>query len=68
MPLNFRKNHTDCERCQQPFICNPADIVACGCTKIYLTPEELSYVATQYSNCICNSCLLLLRDEFLANK
>jgi hypothetical protein len=62
------KNNSVCERCQQPFICNPTNIAACACSKIELTPEEISYIAKRYSNCVCNTCLLHLKDEFLTQK
>ncbi|MBC7694587.1 MAG: cysteine-rich CWC family protein [Burkholderiales bacterium] len=65
---NSSKNNKTCERCQQPFICNPLNIATCGCTQVYLTPEILSYVAAQYSDCVCNTCLLHLKDEFLNAK
>jgi len=62
------KNKTICERCHQPFICNPTNIAACDCSKIQLSTEEISYVAKHYSNCVCNTCLLHLKDEFLKQK
>lgn len=68
MQLNSSKKNKTCKRCQQLFICNPTDIAACGCRQIYLTPDELSFVATQYSDCVCNTCLLHLKDEFLSAK
>ena len=57
-----------CERCQRPFICSAKNIEECACLKIQLTAEEISYIAKRYSNCVCNSCLLHLKDEFLAQK
>jgi hypothetical protein len=33
-----------------------------------LSNEEISYIAKRYSNCVCNTCLLHLKDEFLAQK
>lgn len=62
------KHHTVCERCKQTFICNVANIAACDCSKIQLSNEEISYIAKCYSNCVCNTCLLHLKDEFLAQK
>lgn len=62
------ENNITCQRCQQPFICNPTNIAQCGCSKIELSTEEISYVAKHYSNCICNTCLLHLKDEFLKRK
>jgi hypothetical protein len=59
------ENNTTCPRCKQPFICNPTNIAACDCSKIQLSVEEIAYVAKQYSNCVCNTCLLHLKDEFL---
>jgi hypothetical protein len=62
------KYHTVCERCKQPFICNAANIADCDCSKVRLSNEEISYIAKRYSNCVCNTCLLHLKDEFLAQK
>jgi hypothetical protein len=62
------ENNTTCPRCKQPFICNPNNIVACDCSKIQLSTEEIAYVAKQYSNCVCNTCLLHLKDEFLKHQ
>jgi hypothetical protein len=64
------KNNSVCERCHaaNKFICNPTNIAACACSKIELTPEEISYIAKRYSNCVCNTCLLHLKDEFLTQK
>ena len=67
MELNNLNNST-CQSCQQPFICNPANIAECDCSKIQLTAEEIAYVAKQYTNCVCNTCLLNLKDEFLKQK
>jgi len=63
------KNKTICERCHQPFICNPTNIAACDCSKIELSSEEISFIAKHYSNCVCNTCLIALKEEFrLLNK
>lgn len=62
------KNHNICERCQNQFICNPTNIATCDCSKIELSTQEISYIAKRYSNCVCNTCLLHLKDEFLAQK
>lgn len=62
------KNNISCERCEQAFICNPSNIAACDCSKIQLSAEEMSYISNHYSNCVCNTCLLHLKDEFLALK
>lgn len=62
------ENHTTCPRCQHIFICNPTNIAECACSKIELSFNETQYIATQYSNCVCNTCLLHLKDEFLKLK
>lgn len=66
MQLDTLKNNIVCERCKQSFICNPTNIAECGCSKIELSAQEITYISKKYSDCICNSCLLLLRDEFLS--
>lgn len=57
-----------CERCHQPFICNPTNIEVCDCRKIILTSEEIAYIAKRYSNCVCNTCLLHLKNDYLVKK
>jgi hypothetical protein len=47
---------------------NPTNIAACDCSKIQLSAEEISYIAKHYSNCVCNTCLLHLKNEFFALK
>jgi hypothetical protein len=65
MSVTEIKNNATCQRCQQSFVCNPSNIAQCNCSKIELSFEETQYIAKQYSNCVCNTCLLHLKDEFL---
>lgn len=67
MKLNS-SNNTTCQRCKQSFVCNAVDIKNCDCTKIQLTAEETIYISNLFSNCICNACLLHLKNEFLKQK
>ena len=62
------KSNIICQHCKQPFICNPKNITECDCSKIQLPSQEISYISKLYSNCVCNTCLLHLKDEFLAQK
>ena len=59
------KENAVCERCKQYFICNPANIEACHCMKIQLSIEEMSYISKHYCNCVCNTCLLILKKNFM---
>ncbi|MCC6182389.1 MAG: cysteine-rich CWC family protein [Bacteroidia bacterium] len=53
-----------CARCHQSFECKPHDISNCHCSTVALSDEELKFIASQYSNCICNTCLLTLKANF----
>jgi hypothetical protein len=57
-------SNATCQRCKQTFICNPTNIAACACSKIELSSEEISFIAKHYSNCVCNACLIGLKEEF----
>ena len=62
--MQAKNNNTiNCERCKQPFVCNAADISNCDCTKIQLTQSDIAQLKERYSACLCNACLLELKNE-----
>ena len=61
-------NQIVCKSCAATFHCNSKNIEQCDCFNIQLTKQELEYISTKYSNCICNDCLLKLKDEYTVSK
>ena len=56
-----------CLRCHQTIICLANDIANCACSQIKLSELELKYIAKTYDDCLCNSCLMILKEEYLSN-
>ena len=56
-----------CLRCHQTIICNVNDISNCACSHMKLSELELKYIAETYDDCLCNSCLIELKEEYLSN-
>lgn len=55
-----------CPRCKAEFICKPKNISECDCMKIRTSPEELNYIALNFTGCVCNACLKELKQEYLS--
>jgi len=53
-----------CPRCEGGFECKSGSVLLCQCSNIELTTEQLEYINTQYSDCLCIACLHDLRSEF----
>ncbi|MBX7264522.1 MAG: cysteine-rich CWC family protein [Chitinophagaceae bacterium] len=53
-----------CFKCKSKFVCNSNNIKACNCTSIQLSNEESSYIKTKFSDCLCNNCLNILKQEY----
>lgn len=49
-----------CPQCKKTFTCRESDIKSCFCNAIALTHEQLLKVATLWSGCLCQECLLTL--------
>ena len=61
MPKHEKKQ---CPRCESEFECKTGSVLLCQCSKIEMTVEQLEYSSTQYSDCLCLSCLKDLRTEY----
>ena len=61
MPKHESKN---CQRCGEGFECKTGSILLCQCQTVELSLEHLEYIAANYDDCLCASCLLDLRTEF----
>lgn len=46
-----------------PITCMPQDIAQCACSKVPLTPADRVRIAACYTDCLCNACLMQLRDD-----
>ncbi len=60
----FSKAGKQCGRCSTPFLCKPEAVSECDCRKIELSFEETQFIAAAYKDCVCNKCLLELKEEF----
>jgi hypothetical protein len=52
-----------CPRCQQPFECRVGDISHCQCTGLSFTAEEKAFIEERYTDCLCRSCLIELKQR-----
>jgi hypothetical protein len=62
MPLHEIKT---CLRCNNIFECKVGDVANCECGKIVLSIEERAFIEDRYSDCLCLSCLLQLKNRFV---
>jgi hypothetical protein len=53
-----------CGHCNALFECKPGAISQCQCYGIKLSEAERNYIATKYPDCLCASCIVLLKKEF----
>ncbi|MES2630167.1 MAG: cysteine-rich CWC family protein [Bacteroidota bacterium] len=49
-----------CPRCEDTFQCKVGDVVNCQCSQVTLTPETYRFISANYSDCLCQKCLLEL--------
>jgi len=60
MPLHEAKT---CPRCKKSFECRVGDITNCQCNGLRFTAQEKAFIEERYSDCLCASCLLELKDK-----
>jgi len=53
-----------CPRCQQAFECKVGSILLCQCSAVQLNAEERSYLEENYDDCLCASCMQILKTEY----
>ncbi|MBS1512410.1 MAG: cysteine-rich CWC family protein [Bacteroidetes bacterium] len=60
-------NHetTYCPRCSKTFECRAGNITQCQCYGVQLTVEERAYVETLYNDCLCRTCLLQMKNDYI---
>ncbi|MEO5911976.1 MAG: cysteine-rich CWC family protein [Pelobium sp.] len=54
-----------CERCRGKIECKANNYTQCQCSKVQLNLNELQYISENHEGCICASCLVELREEYL---
>ncbi|MFT3683048.1 MAG: cysteine-rich CWC family protein [Ferruginibacter sp.] len=64
MQSNCKHEQKHCPRCKAPFECRVGDITSCQCYGVELTVAEEAFIATQYDECLCRNCLLLLKNRY----
>jgi hypothetical protein len=47
-----------CSNCKKKFECNAKDIKNCFCQNVILTQDQLQEISNQFSDCLCEDCLL----------
>uniref|UniRef100_UPI0040571740 cysteine-rich CWC family protein n=1 Tax=Alistipes sp. TaxID=1872444 RepID=UPI0040571740 len=52
-----------CPRCGAAFVCcADGDMAQCHCAKVTLSATQRATIKAQYSDCLCNSCLLYFAE------
>lgn len=51
-----------CPRCKSEFLCYHENILLCDCSKVNLSEMERAFIAEQYSDCLCMTCLQELKN------
>lgn len=57
-----------CPRCKAYFICKVGDVSNCQCSRVKLTIDEQNYLADQYGDCLCFSCMKAEQQAFTLKK
>lgn len=53
-----------CSRCGIQIECKSYNIKSCECSEISLIKEEIEFIHLKYQDCLCNKCLMEMKDEF----
>ena len=54
----------NCARCNNEFECKSGSILLCQCQTIVLSSKHMDYISDLYDDCLCITCLQVLRSEF----
>lgn len=57
-----------CPRCNESFECKVGSIELCQCSQINLTAEEINFIQSLYDDCICLTCMKVLKSEYHSRK
>jgi hypothetical protein len=59
----------NCPRCGAGFECKGGSITECQCYGVELNNEERAFIEERYGDdCLCRSCLLELKNQYLLFK
>lgn len=59
----YKHEEKICLRCQKRFECKLGSINLCQCTTITLNDNERAYIRELFDDCLCASCLEVLKKE-----
>ncbi|WP_177225891.1 cysteine-rich CWC family protein [Arsenicibacter rosenii] len=59
---------TTCPRCGEPVSCGVSAIGHCPCAGIVLTEPERAYIRSQFTDCLCITCLKTLQEACQVQK
>lgn len=60
----YKHEEKICPRCTKKFECKLGSIVLCQCTTVKLDDPEREYIRDQHSDCLCATCMNVLRTEY----
>ncbi|MGC4100341.1 cysteine-rich CWC family protein [Ferruginibacter sp.] len=61
----YKHEEKKCPRCNNSFECKVGDIGNCHCSTVKLTVQEMNFVQERYNDCLCNNCLLELKNKYI---
>ncbi|HRG25947.1 MAG TPA: cysteine-rich CWC family protein [Chitinophagaceae bacterium] len=64
----IKHEYKTCPRCGAGFECKAGSILQCQCYGIVLPPVVQQQIELDYRECLCRSCLEILRDQAMAYK
>jgi hypothetical protein len=55
-----------CPRCGALFACRHESVEDCHCVGVPLDEAQRAFIADNYDDCLCNDCLLAVKEGFYA--
>jgi hypothetical protein len=52
-----------CPRCLREFECKSGSVMQCQCSTVVLSLEDLEFINAHYDDCLCATCLAVLKLE-----
>lgn len=57
-----------CPRCGSSFECKVGSILLCQCSTVSITEDERDYINATYDDCLCATCLSVIKTAYQNNK
>ncbi len=54
----------NCPRCNASFECKVGDVLNCQCNAVKLSDTERDFIAQRFTDCLCATCMLVLKNEY----